>query len=365
MPHLFVDISAHGFGHLAQVGPVLDALAARLPELRLTIRCGLPREKLVSRIAAPFDHLRAASDVAFPMHDAVRVDREASAVAYRSAHADWGNAVEREADFLRNLRVDAVFSDVSALPLAGAAHAGIPAMAMCSLNWADQLNYLFAGEAWAAPILVQLREAYASAAVFLRCVPAMPMDDLPNTREIPPVVRLGRSCRAALDERPGVSGERWVVVAMGGLGFDFSLQHWPQIPDVRWLVPASVALDRADVTDFEALGVHFTDLLASADALVTKPGYGSFVEAAAMGVPLLYLRRDDWPEQEVLIEWLQANAVCAEMSSEAFAAGQLLPLLEPLWAAPRPPVRADGAAVAAEVLVPLLSKRIAVGNTAI
>jgi hypothetical protein len=30
-PHLFVDISAHGFGHLAQVAPVLNALGRRLP----------------------------------------------------------------------------------------------------------------------------------------------------------------------------------------------------------------------------------------------------------------------------------------------------------------------------------------------
>lgn len=357
MPHLFVDISAHGFGHLAQTGPVLDALTARLPTLRLTIRCGLPREKLASRIDAPFEHLVASSDVAFPMHDAVRVDREASAAAYRRVHADWAGQVEREAGFLERLSPDAVFADVSALPLAGAVRAGIPALAMCSLNWADQFAYLFAREPWAVPIHAQLHAAYAGAAVFLRCTPAMPMADLPNARAIPPVARRGNSRRAELECRLGVSGERWVVVAMGGLGFEFSLRHWPQVAGLRWLVPAAAACDRADVTDFEALGVHFTDLVAGADALVTKPGYGSFVEAAAMGVPVLYLRRDDWPEQEALIEWLQAHAACAEMGAEAFAKGQLVPLLDPLWAAPRPPVCADGAAVAADALVALLTGR--------
>ena len=49
--HLFVDISSHGFGHLAITAPALDALAEIAPELRLTVRSGLPRQKLAQRIA--------------------------------------------------------------------------------------------------------------------------------------------------------------------------------------------------------------------------------------------------------------------------------------------------------------------------
>lgn len=64
MPHLFPDISAHGYGHLAQAAPVLNRLADLIPDLRLTLRCGLPESKLRQRIRAPFRHLSAASDSA-------------------------------------------------------------------------------------------------------------------------------------------------------------------------------------------------------------------------------------------------------------------------------------------------------------
>jgi hypothetical protein len=74
MPHLFVDISSHGFGHLAQTAPVLNHLAARLPQLRLTLRSGLPLARLRQRIAAPFTHIAAASDFGYVMHDAVTPD---------------------------------------------------------------------------------------------------------------------------------------------------------------------------------------------------------------------------------------------------------------------------------------------------
>ncbi|MBK8384563.1 MAG: hypothetical protein IPL11_02340 [Candidatus Accumulibacter sp.] len=51
-PHLFVDISAHGLGHLAQVAPVLNALSCRLENLRMTLRSGLPTATLQARINA-------------------------------------------------------------------------------------------------------------------------------------------------------------------------------------------------------------------------------------------------------------------------------------------------------------------------
>lgn len=48
-PHLFVDISSHGFGHLSQTAPVLNELAELLPDLRITLRSGLAVEKLRQR----------------------------------------------------------------------------------------------------------------------------------------------------------------------------------------------------------------------------------------------------------------------------------------------------------------------------
>ena len=41
MPHLFVSLTAHGYGHLAQVAPVVAELTRRLPGLRLTV-CPVP-----------------------------------------------------------------------------------------------------------------------------------------------------------------------------------------------------------------------------------------------------------------------------------------------------------------------------------
>ena len=73
MPHLFVDISSHGLGHLAQVAPILNEVTRRFPSLRLTLRSGVPAERLRARVHGDFTHIAQASDFGYVMIDATRI----------------------------------------------------------------------------------------------------------------------------------------------------------------------------------------------------------------------------------------------------------------------------------------------------
>jgi hypothetical protein len=86
MPHLLVDISSHGYGHISLTAPVLNALLHRMPELRLTIRCAAPRELLAARIAGEFEHIQRATDFGMVMENAMVVSVEQGAAAYREFH---------------------------------------------------------------------------------------------------------------------------------------------------------------------------------------------------------------------------------------------------------------------------------------
>lgn len=356
MPHLFVDISAHGFGHLAQVAPVLNRLAAIVPELRLTLRSALPEAKLRQRIRTPFTHIAAASDFGYVMVDALTIDRVATAVAYRAAHADYPARVAAEAALLADLQADAVLTDVAYLPLAGAARANIPAAALCSLNWADLFQHYFGYEPWAGPIHAEMLAAYRSA-LFLRTTPAMPMPLLGRQIEIGTIATAGQDRRTELRQKLG-AGEaaRMVLVALGGIPTRLPAEHWPTLPDTHWLIPAAWKVRRADMHAMEDLGWEFVDLLRSVDAVVTKPGYGTFAEAVCNGAAVLYQRRDDWPEQDCLIDWLQAHARCVEITEDNLASGNLGGALDSGLSAAAPPAPSfDGAARAARAVAALLT----------
>jgi len=354
--HLLVDISAHGLGHLAQTAPVLNALASLLPTLRLTVRSALSRQQLARRIGAGFAHVPEARDFGFVMRNAVDIDLAASAQRYRDAHADWPQRVAAEAAWLREHGVDALLSNVAYLPLAAAAEVRIPAAGMCSLNWADLFAHYFDHEAWAMEIHAQMLAAYNAATGFLCVTPGLPMADLLHRHDVAPIARLGRRDRAHVAQLLGLKQEeRWILLAMGGMEFRLPVEEWPLTPGLNWLVPGAWKIRRDDVRSFDQADLDFSDLLASVDAVVTKPGYGTFVEAACSGIPILYLQRDDWPETRHLAAWLGTHARAEMLTRERLLGGDFIEALDRLRHAPAPAAPpAGGADEAARLLVTIL-----------
>lgn len=355
-PHLLVALTAHGYGHLAQTAPVLNALRRRLPALRLTVYSALPHALLAQRIEAPFDHIARSADVGMCMKSAMEVDVAASARAYAVFHRNWEEAVAEDGRLLAERAPDAVLANAPYRILAAAARRTIPALAMCSLNWADLYAHFCGDEPGAEGILTQMRGAYAGARAFLCPAPSMPMADLPNRIAIGPVARLGQDRRAEVLHRFALPADtRLILVSLGGVESRLDVARWPALSALRWIVPASWNADRADALPFEALDMDFVDALRSADALITKPGYGNFVEAACNGVPVLYAARQDWPEQGVLEEWLRAHASCGRIRRDQLEAGDFAAELAALLAAPRRrAVAPDGIAQAVGHLAALL-----------
>lgn len=350
MAHLWLALSAHGYGHAAQAGPIVAALRRLRPDLRLTVASALPRALLERRfIAPPYDHLAVVADVGMRMDDAFTVDVAASCAAYRDGHHHWQRRVAAAARQLARAAPDLLLADVPYLPLAAAARAGIPAAAVCSLHW-GAIHAAYCPDDGA--LRAQILAAYRSARRFFRPAPAMAMPELDNVVDVGPIATRGRRRGAELRRRLGLGpATRLVLVALGGIPTRLPLAAWPRLPGVHWLVPAAWRVARADSHPFEPLGLPFPDLLASADALLAKPGYGLFVEAACHGVPVLALPRADWPESAPLLAWLHAHGRCVEVSRDRVDRGDLGTALATLWAQPAPPrPRADGAAQVARAL---------------
>jgi hypothetical protein len=356
MTHLLATLSAHGLGHLAQSAPVLNALRRRLPALRLTVASTLPEPRLRARIEGDFRIDARPLDVGFVMEDAFRVAHEASADAYREFHADWPERVARTTAWLAREQPDLLLCNAAYLPLAAAGRLGMPAFGMSSLNWADLFAHVFAGQTWAAPVHAQMIDAYRQATAFIKLTPGMDMPGLDRGLWAGPVAAIGTPRRAELRERLAARrDERIVLVAFGGIDTRLPLQRWPMAEGLRWLVPGAWRFEHAQVAAIESLGWGFTDLVASVDAVVGKPGYGTFVEAACHGTPLLYARRPQWPEQDALIRWLHAHGRAREIGDRALRDGHLAGELDALW---RQPPTAAVVPTGAEEVAALLSRYI-------
>jgi len=345
------DVSGHGYGHLGQVAPIAQVLAQRYPRLRIVVRTANPAALVQDFLGIPVAVESPPPEATLVMRGPSVVDVEASADAYRMLHDRWGEHVDREAARLTALAPALLVADVPYLSLAAAKRAGIPAIALCSLNWLDLYRTYCGGQPEAPDILRTVADAYLSADLFLQPQPHMPMTDLPNRRSIGPVGRIGWPRQAELRAALGIAAdERIVLVTLGGIRPERKLAL-PDVPGIRWLVPAVHAATPDGALDAGRSGMSYIDLLASSDAVLTKIGYCTFVEAACNGVGIVSGPRADWPESRPMIDWARRNANFALAEGGLENKAGVRAALESVLAMPPPaPVIPTGVTEAAGII---------------
>ncbi len=356
-PHLYVALSPHGYGHAAMTAPVLNKLRARIPGLRLTIETNVPHHWLAERVTGSFAYI-PTRDFGMVMHSATEVDAERSHAAYMDLHADWPTTVAREAKRLRTVRPDVVLANIPHLALAAAARANVPAVALCSLNWAGIYRAYCGNRPGADRVLAQMEAAYSTARIFLRALPAMLMPCVLHVQDIGLIARQGCNRRQELRRLLGVSEEvRIGVLAFGGIDPALALEAWPRHPGWLWIAGLSQVPARSDLIQAETLTLPFIDLLASAEVVLTKPGYGTFTEAACARVAVLHSCREGWPEALPLSQWLKAHTRALTVPAERLRVGDFAHELEAVLALPQPtpPPRPTGIDQAVEAIAALLA----------
>ncbi len=337
--HLYVALSGHGFGHLAQIAPVINALQNRWPQVRLTIQSALPELALQQRLEGSFSHVVGAADFGMIMVDALTAKVPESLAAYRTFHADWDRHLAWQEQQLRTAAPDALLVDIPYLTLAAAARLKLPALALCSLNWAD----ILAGYCQEAPDLEALcapmQSAYNSALAFLQPAPSMPMPNLQNGVAIGPIAAVGQDRRLHIRRQLGLEAEVLVLFGLGGVAMRPPLENWPDCPGMCWLTPPDWKVMRPDMPSWAALAdCSMVDLIRSCDVLFSKPGYGAFTEAVCNGTRVLYVERDDWPEEPWLSHWLMQYGNAVKINRSQLASGDLWMPLQQLLAQPTKPL---------------------------
>jgi len=100
-------------------------------------------------------------------------------------------------------------------------------------------------------------------------------------------------------------------------------------------------------------GLGYEDLVAAADVVVSKPGYGIVSECIANNTALLYTSRGRFIEYDVFVAEMPRWLRCRFIAQEDLLAGDWAAAISALLAQPDPPDRArvDGAEVAAGVIL--------------
>lgn len=373
MALIWCSISSHGYGHAAQVVPVLNQLARLVPGLTAILRTMVPSEFFTGRLDCPWEISQTKQDIGCIQHGPLTIDVEATWAEHFRFHEDWEKKVQLEAQAIRSRTPDLLLSDISYLAIEAGRLAQVPTVGLCNLSWDLVLSpYLALDQpghrddqrttqrVTQMETLTLIRRAYGNADLMLRPTPSLAMNAFPKTAEIGPIAQPGAADRPGLRKAIGAAAdERIVLVGFGGIALAaLPFQCLDQLHDYRFIVSGPVPDRCKRIISLSSLPFPFSVLLASADILVTKPGYNTVVEAVAQNTPTVYVRRHNFADESSLVEFLHRHGRGIELSQEDFAAGRWSETLEAVWTAPsprQPSPPPTGAAEAARILAGLLN----------
>ena len=360
MPLIWCSISGHGFGHAAQVAPVLNELGKRIPGIKALLRTTLLRQFFEGFIEIPWELSPQPQDVGCVQESPLHIDHAATWAETQRFHDQWEARIEEETRAILARSPALLLSNISHLAVEAGARAGLPTIAMSSLSWDQILEPLMTpGEARQAHLIQEIRQAYGRADLLIRVTPGMPFPAFPKQTVIAPIVRPLVSDRARLSEALGAQPDDCLVlVGFGGIALNrLPFSQLDALQGYRFIISESVPAGCSRLRSARSMPFSFDTLMASVDVIVTKPGYNMTVEAVTMGKPSLYVRRYDFAEEECLVQFLHQYGRALELSIQDFEAGnwgESLDTLRALPAPPQVPPLPTGAAEAAEILASYL-----------
>ncbi len=358
MPLIWCSISGHGFGHAAQTVPVLNELGTRISGLKALLRTTVPRRFFEGRLEIPWELSPQPQDVGCVQENPLHIDQAATWAETQRFHERWEVRVEEEVRAIRARSPVLLLSNISHLAVEAGARVGLPTIAMSSLSWDQILEPLMTqGDTRQANVIQQIRQAYSRADLLMRLVPGMSFSAFLKQTDLSPIVSPLVPERARLIASLGAQPEEFLVlVGFGGIAMNrLPLRRLEALQGYRFIVSDMGQASYDRVRPAALLPLPFGSLMASADVIVTKPGYNMTVEAVVMGKPTLYVRRYDFAEEACLVQFLHRYGRALPLSVQDFEAGRwgaalaaVLALPAPLHAPPAP----TGAAEAAAILAP-------------
>jgi hypothetical protein len=362
MPIIWCAISGHGYGHAAQVVPVLNAVGSLVPGATAILRTTVPASFFQDRLTIPWTLSPAQQDVGCIQDGPLRIDIDATWAAHQRFHDTWAARLSHEVAAMQAASPALIIADTPYLAIEAGFRAQIPTVALANFTWDLVLKeYCHASDLSQQQLIQSIRESYAKADMALRITPAPKIDVFSNMIDIGPIANPNSPERDRLASALTLSSnERTVLVGFGGIPLtSLPLEQMELFHHYRFLIDGPVPRGYSRIHSIETLPLSFKTLLASVDIIMTKPGYGTIVEAVALQQPVVYVRRYNFADEPPLVDYLCRYGRSVELSIDDFSNARWEQAISKAVAILSPqnsPPQATGAMQAASILAPYLNR---------
>ncbi len=350
-------ISGHGLGHASRSCQIINTLRRRHPSLAVDVVSDAHPWFFRHFLDPGVPVRRERLDLGVLQLDSLVMDELGTLQAYRDFLPRRQTLIAGEAERLTTDGVSLTVGDVPPAAFAAAALAGVPAVAVSNFSWDWIYEGLLEKHPGYEDVLESLRGDYRQAGRLLRLPFHGDFPAFAAIEDLPLVARRAVLPPGEVKRRLGIEPQRRVaLISFGGFGLQqFDFRPLTRLGDWIFLTEQGLGEAAANILVVEPGTIPYPDLVAAADAVVTKPGYGIVSEAIANGAAVLYTHRGDFREQQVLIDALRRHARALVIDNATLRRGDWGPALETLLAQPQPPLTLaiNGDEVAADRLAQL------------
>ena len=333
--HLCFSISAHGFGHGAISTSVIERVMQDFPEIKITVLTLLPKSYLDSRLSGHFNYILSGHDFGMLMHSPIEIDIANSQIRYQKLFNNWQQVIDNEIVILKKIKPDCVISNISPITLAAAMQLNISTASVAPFNWAQiyERYCLDRCQPDTQAVYQRMIDIYEKVDYIYKPLPSVPFagaDEISiasiNSQPQDQLQKLRRYLSS--------STKQVALIALGGLPMSLDLENWPVISGWHWLVDQPIKSERNDMTQIKEIELSFLQLVGSCDLILTKPGYGTYCEIAAIAaqkkIRVISLARPDWPETSFLNSFLAARVPFVEIPLKNLQGDKLVSAVERL-----------------------------------
>jgi L-arabinokinase len=354
-------ISGHGFGHASRDVEVINRLGITGSD-PIVIRSSVSPDLLARTLTVPYDLRRGVCDTGIVQSSSITHDDAATVAEAQAFYRTFDRRIEAEVAALSDLDVQAIVGDIPPLAFATAAVLGVPSIALGNFTW-DWIYETHPGFLPDGAVTVELiRDCYRRVDLALELPFSGGFEIFSRVERLPLVARHASQPAAATRAHFGLPAEgRVALLSFGGYGLpslDLSrldCRHGWTIVTTDRVTAGSVAPPNVRVVmeqEFIGSQYRYEDLVAAADVVITKPGYGIIAECISTGTALVYTSRGQFREYDVLVAALPRVLRSQFISHAELFAGRWLAVLEDVLAQPEPPAHMDtgGAEQAARLI---------------
>ena len=329
-------VTSHGFGHASRACAVAKALTDLRPQVRFDIFSSIPHWYFSSTLNN-FRHHQLNCDIGLVQHDALEIDIPGTIKVLADEIPFKSTKINALANKLTDTHCELVICDIAPIGIAVARTAGLPSVLIENFTW----DWIYRSLSEQHPEFLTyadaLEHAFTNSKVHIQATPVC--NTMSGAVHVNPIARSPLQNRDNTRKSLGLVGESpMVFLTMGGVPQEYPFlsrlqRDFNKIDFViagigtkkEWVAPNILLLP--------ANSDHYhPDLITAADAVIGKAGYSTIAEIYHSQVRFGYFVRENNPEMQALINFLQHNTDGFSLSAQDYMSGDWLCELEKLLA---------------------------------